>query len=188
MGQPKQLLAFRRKPILQHVLDAAADAGLDEIIVVLGHQAKEIRAAVPLPPGARTVLNPDHASGQASSLRAGLLAAGDESRAALVLLGDELGVGPDRMRAVLTAWERAGTPAARAEYAGSPGHPVVLGRAVWEALASLRGDEGARAAFLAHPEWVTAVPLPGPAPVEVDTPDDYRRLMEGSAGGSVEGH
>ena len=49
MGRAKQLLPLDNRPLLQHVVDATAASCLDEIILVLGHGAEEIRAAIPCP-------------------------------------------------------------------------------------------------------------------------------------------
>jgi molybdenum cofactor cytidylyltransferase len=72
LGRPKQLLELEGRPVLQHVIDAATEAGLDEVVVVLGHMADDIAATIDLPVGARTCLNPRYASGQSTSLEAGL--------------------------------------------------------------------------------------------------------------------
>jgi molybdenum cofactor cytidylyltransferase len=178
MGRPKQLLPLNGAPLLQHVIDAAAASGLDELVVVLGHAAEPIVERLRLPGGCRVALNEDHESGQASSLRVGLMAVSPGSTEAVILLGDQPLVTATLVRAVLAGYRKGGTPVARADYAGTPGHPVVLGREVWDELTSLTGDEGARPALEKHPEWVTRVPLPGPAPIEVDTLEDYRRLLE----------
>src|SRR5918997_5983315 len=89
LGRPKQLLELDGKPLLQHVVDALDGAGLDEVVVVLGHEAERIRAAVVLPARGRVVVNRAHRSGQASSLRAGLDAVDAASEAAVVVLGDQ---------------------------------------------------------------------------------------------------
>jgi len=178
MGRTKQLLPFRGKPILQHVIDLASSMDPLEILVVLGHTAPEIEADLRLPAGARVVFNPEYPSGQASSLRAGLEAASPRSRAALLLVGDQPEIEPETVRAVVRRYRETAGRVVRTEYeAGTPGHPVILDRTVWEAACSLEGDTGARALLSLHPEWLIRVPIPGRPPVEVDTPADYQRLL-----------
>lgn len=174
MGRPKQLLLWRGRPLVAHVLGAATAAGLERVVVVLGHAAGEVALALEAPPGARLVVNPDHASGQASSLRAGLGAAGPEADAALILLADQPEVRPDAIRAVVAAGRREGI--ARARYAGRPGHPVLLGRDVWPELAGLAGDVGARRLIEADPRRVLDVEVGGDPPPDVDTPHAFARL------------
>ena len=67
LGRPKQLLPLQGKPLTQHVIDATIAAGLDEVVVVLGHAAEEVEAGLELPPPARAVVNPDYEAGQSSS-------------------------------------------------------------------------------------------------------------------------
>ncbi|MEX1258477.1 MAG: nucleotidyltransferase family protein [Gemmatimonadota bacterium] len=177
MGRPKQLLPYRGKPLLQHTLDLAAPL-LPEVIVVLGHAADEIQSALTFPSNARAVLNPDYASGQGASLRAGLASAGDGWSSAVILLGDQPGIGAEVLRMVLEEHKRSGAPVVRTAYAGVPGHPVVLEQSVWQELGADSGDVGARAWIAMHPERVATIALPSPPPIEVDTEEDYLRLLE----------
>ena len=89
MGRAKQLLPLENRPLLQHVVDAAAASCLDEIILVLGHRAEEIRAAIHRPTRVRVEVNADYLEGQSTSLRTGLRAASPRAEAAAVLLGDQ---------------------------------------------------------------------------------------------------
>lgn len=177
LGQPKQLLVLEGRPILQHVLEAAAEAGLGEVVVVLGHRAGDVAAALDLPPGARTVVNPDYATGQASSMRRGLAAVSDEARAALILLGDQPSMPAAGIRAVVDAYREGAGPVVQGSYAGLPGHPVLFDRSVWPALLAVDGDRGARDVIKAHPDWVVRVELGGEVPPDLDTMEDYERLL-----------
>ena len=60
-----------------------------------------------------------------------------------------------------------------------PGHPVVLARRIWPEVEKLRGDRGARAVLSAHPDWLLEVPVEGDPPDDVDTWEDYRRIVGG---------
>lgn len=176
LGRPKQLLSYQGRPLVQHAVDAAAAAPLDEVVVVVGHEAEAVRAALELPSGGRVVVNPDHLEGQATSLRAGLAALGEHLRAAVVLLGDQPGVGADEVRAIVGRYEETGGPVVRATWGGRPGHPVLFDRSVWEALSELTGDIGARDLLREHPDWVVTLEFDRPPPPDVDTEADYERL------------
>ena len=130
MGTPKQLLPLGGRPLLQHVVDAAAEA-LDDVILVLGHEAEAIVAALDLPPGVRVVVNPDHPEGLSTSLRAGLDHVPEAALAVAVILGDQPEIRPDAIRAVVAAQATSGAPILRASHRGRASHPVVLARAVW---------------------------------------------------------
>lgn len=179
MGEPKQLLPLDGRPILQHVVDAAAaSGGLGELVVVLGAEA--VRAALRLPERARTVVNPDYAEGQSTSLRLGLRSLSEDVDAAAVLLGDQPHVTPELIDRVVSAFQGSDRPVARPVYttAGGrtvPGHPVVLARTVWGEVEKLTGDQGARALLARRDEWLLEVPIEGEPPPDIDTREDYRR-------------
>ncbi len=177
MGSPKQLLPFRGRPMLEQVARLAARTVPGGLVVVLGHAARRIRAVVDLPAGAVVVVNPDHASGQASSLRTGLDALGPSAAAALILLADQPELPATAVRRVLKRYRETGGPVVRAAYAGMPGHPVVLDRSIWPAvLGGADTDRGAGPVIARHPEWVVSADLDLPPPAEIDTPADYRAL------------
>jgi molybdenum cofactor cytidylyltransferase len=177
MGSPKQLLELDGRPLLQHVIDAAAAAPLEGVIVVLGHEAERVAAALDLPAGVVVVANPRHRDGQSTSLRAGLGHAPGGAAAALVLLGDQPEVRTDAIAALVEAHAVSDAPILRAAYRGRAGHPVVLDRSIWPDVAALRGDAGARALIAAGAGPVALVEVGGDAPQDIDTPEDHRRLL-----------
>lgn len=176
MGTPKQLLPLDGRPLLQHVVDAAAAAPLECIVLVLGHAAEAVTAALRLPAGFLVVVNPLHESGQATSLRAGLDHVPEAAPAALILLGDQPEVRPDAIRALVEAQAVSDAPILRASYGGRASHPVVLDRSVWPGVEALRGDAGARALIAAHAGRVELVEVGGEPPEDIDTPEDLARL------------
>ncbi len=180
MGRPKQLLPVDGRPLLEGVVARACASRLDEVVVVLGANAEAITAAVALGQ-ARAVVNPDHASGMSSSLRAGLAALGPGVDRAVVILGDQPAVSVALLDELLDLQARSGLPAAALSFGGLLHPPVVLRRELWGDLAELEGDVGCRALIRARPELVAALPVSEDArhPVDVDTPEDYRRLVGG---------
>ncbi len=187
MGRPKQLLRLGERAMVQHVLDAAAASSLDEIILVLGHEAEQVRAAVRLPVGrvARVTVNPEWAMGQSESLRHGLRAVDPRAAAAAILLADQPHVTAELIDRVAAAFLMGDAPVVRPVYAGGsvPGHPVFLARRVWPAIEGLRGDQGARVLLAAHPEWLAPLPVEGEPPADVDTADDYQRARAKAGAG-----
>lgn len=182
MGRPKQLLPLGGRPLLQRTLDQAAAACLDELILVLGHRAAEIRDALDLPDPSRcrVVVNEHYRGGQAGSLRLGLRSADPAAAAAAILLGDQPLVTAGLIDRVVRAYREAGARAARPMYVGAggervPGHPVLLGRATWAELERLGGDRGARDLLAAHPDWLCEIPLGDDPPLDVNTEEDWRR-------------
>ena len=169
-GGTKQLADAGGRPLLEHAL--AAVAALEPRVVVLGHEAEAIAAAVDLQ-GARPVVCADWHEGQSASLRCGVAALGDVD-GAVVVLGDQPRITAEAVAAV------AGAPlgdaaAARATYGGRPGHPVLLGRGLLERAGELRGDVGFR--DLLDSVRVKDIEVGGLAdPVDIDTREELARL------------
>lgn len=151
-GGPKALARTPAgTPWVQLAVRALRDGGCAEVLVALGAGADE---AIPLvPPGARIVRVAEWDEGVSASLRAGLATAARDAAAdvpaLLVLPVDTPEVPPT---AVDRLTRRAAPEAvAYASYRGAPGHPVLLGRGHWAAIAaSVRGDTGARAYLDTH--------------------------------------
>ena len=183
LGRPKQLLPLGGLPLLAHVLRSAAASRLDEVVLVLGHEAAAIASAVG-EWGQRIVVNPDYAAGQSTSLRIGLSAIDPRAEAVLFLLGDQPEVGPEVIDTLLAAYRETGGPIVQAEYSGQPGNPVLFARILFPELARVTGDEGARAVVQARPGEVVPVPAGAQPPRDVDTEADYaalRAIWEASA-------
>jgi molybdenum cofactor cytidylyltransferase len=194
MGRPKQLLPLSDRPLLQQALDEATASRLDEVIVVLGHRAGEIREAIRIPSGraVRVVVNPDGAGGQSASLRLGLRSANPRAAAVAVLLGDQPRVTRRLIDRVAEAFLAGGSPAARPVYSGPgggrvPGHPVLLARRIWPEVDALRGDQGARDLLCSRPDWLLEIPVEGEPPADLDTWEDYRRALSEGRGNSPPG-
>ncbi|MEW2619268.1 nucleotidyltransferase family protein [Streptomyces sp. NPDC048106] len=176
-GRPKALLEHRGRPLVEHAAGVLRAAGAGRIHVVLGARADEVRARAALG-GCVLVDNPDWAEGMGSSLRAGLAAlARTDARAALVLLVDQPGIGPEAVARVLKAYDGANTLVSAA-YDGTRGHPVLFGSAHWAGIAAAAtGDRGARAYLRAHEGDVRLVECADVAePYDIDTEADLSRL------------
>jgi molybdenum cofactor cytidylyltransferase len=177
LGRPKQLLELDGRPLLQHVLDAAAASGLDEVIVVLGHDSERVASALTLPSGARVVVNRDYEAGQSTSLRAGLDSVDPRAEAAAILLGDQPRLSPPAIGKVLDAFRTSEATIVRALWQGTPGHPVVLARSEWDFIKKLEGDRGARD-FVAASARVEVVEMGEPPVDDVDTWEQYEKLRD----------
>jgi CTP:molybdopterin cytidylyltransferase MocA len=180
MGSPKQLLLLEGRPLLQVVVERACASKLDNVVVVLGAAADEIRPRVDFG-RAGILFNPDHASGMASSLKAGLVYLSSGVDRVLVMLGDQPGVHAPLLDQLLDLQEGSGLPAAALSFNGLLHPPVVLERELWGNLMALDGDVGCRAVIRARPELVARLPVEGELkhPVDVDTPEDYARMLAG---------
>lgn len=172
-GGTKQLEVVRGKPLAQHAIDAAAEAGLDEILIVTGHDAEAVEAGLTLPDRARFVRNPRFRDGQSSSLAAAFHDVAADSEAAVVLMADQPGVTPEVVGALVDRFRATRKEIVRAAYRDGPG-PALLSREIYAEAGHLHGDVGARVLMASHPEWVEEVAIDAEAPDDVDTREDLR--------------
>lgn len=178
LGRPKQLEPWGPAgTLLGAVVATTRTFGVDEIWVVLGADADRVIDQVDLD-GCGLVENPEWVEGLASSLRAGLDALTRRSKAdaALVVLGDQPGVEPHVVPALIEARRRSKAMAVVPKYRYARGHPVLFDRSMWPRLISLSGDEGAKSLLQAHPEWVEEVWFEHLSPRDVDTAADVDEL------------
>jgi molybdenum cofactor cytidylyltransferase len=173
-GGTKQVELVSGKPLVQYAVDAAAGAGVGEIVVVLGHDADRVRDALALPETARIVVNERYAQGQSTSLAAGLDALNDASDAAVVLQADQPGITAEDVRALARMYALRRTPVVRLMFRDGPG-PALLAREIWHEVLAIQGDTGARALIDAHPELVEEIHTDEDAPVDVDVREDLER-------------
>ena len=176
MGQPKQLLSLEGRPLLEHVVAVACASQLDEVVVILGADHQLITQRVRWG-RARTLVNPDHASGMSTSLRAGLAALGPDVERAMVIMGDQLGVTSKLLDRLLEVHAASLRPAAALSVGGLLQPPAVLRRDLWGEVMGLCGNVGARDLLRSRPEAVATLVLNSDVerPVDIDTPDDWHR-------------
>ena len=176
-GDVKALALLEGRPLLQHVLDAVAAAGIADVTVVLGAAADLIEPALTWRTE-RRVRNPNPERGLASSLQVGLAALPDAAGAALIVLGDQPRLRPAVIERVIDAWASAGRPIVVPRYSGSGAlNPVLLDRAVWPLAMALDGDRGMGPLINASPDLVLDVAVDGDNP-DVDTPADLAGLTD----------
>ena len=178
MGRPKQLLPVEGRPLLEGVVAAANASSLDEVVVVLGESALEIREGVDLG-RARVVYNPEHLEGLGSSIRAGLASLDQGVDRVMVILGDQPAVDAELFDSLLRLQADSGLPSAAVLFGDLLHPPVVLDRSLFSDLALLQGDVGCRALIRGRPELVAALParISRKHPIDIDTAEDYERLV-----------
>jgi molybdenum cofactor cytidylyltransferase len=170
-GGTKQLAELDGKPLAQHPIDALSAAGVDEVLVVTGHDADAVERALTLPAGGRFVRNPGYRDGQSTSLAAALHEVDADSEAAVVLMGDQPGISGEHVDTMIAAYRATRKQIVRLRFSNGPG-PSLLSREIYAEAGHLHGDVGARVLVASHPEWLQEVAFDGPAPHDIDTPDD----------------
>jgi len=179
-GAQKLLAPLGGRALVQHVIRAANASTLTDVVLVVGADADRIaRIAMGR---ARVVRNPDYATGQASSLQAGLRAVASEVDAAVVLLGDVPGVTSALVDALITKQRETGAPAVISLWNGRRTPPALLHRDLWPAALALEGDVGMRE-ILASRGDVAELEVTAAlgALDDVDTSADHARLAKQSS-------
>jgi molybdenum cofactor cytidylyltransferase len=175
LGEPKQLLLWRNKTFIEHVVSIAKEAGLWPIIVVSGAYRDQIEQVVE-PLSVQLVNNDDWEDGQSTSIRTGLQALPDDIGAAVFLLVDQPQVAPRLIQNLVEVHANTLAPIVAPQIDGRRGNPVLFDRSTFPELVNLTGDIGGRALFSRYsPYWVNWYD-PNML-LDVDTHDDYRRLI-----------
>ena len=201
MRSLKALLDWQGRPLIIHQITALRQAGVDEVVVVLGYRADELQARIGVNSevyavgGARCVINSDYARGKTTSIIAGVSQiAGVNERAGL---GDPAGGGPiillnvdqprraDTIRRILDAHRN--NPDALITiptYGGKGGHPIVVSRTLRpEMLALSESTQGMRALTERHRDATQRVALDAPELLwDVNTPEQYRAALAAAGG------
>jgi len=159
--RPKSLLELGGVPLIQRQLMALSDAGVDEVVVVLGHYAQRIETAMKEFAVTR-VRNPDPDAGQISSLRLGLQALSPQCDAVLVALADQPLINAQDIQDLVGAYQKrpAGTQVVQPTLDGLPGNPVIFSTTVRAQILAGNANMGCRQWQSAHPDqvhpWVSA--------------------------------
>ncbi|WP_226895936.1 NTP transferase domain-containing protein [Polymorphobacter sp. PAMC 29334] len=183
MGAANKLIAdLDGKPVVAHVVDAIAAAGLPPPIVVVGHMAAAVRAALGDRP-ATYVTAPDFAEGMSRSLRTGLAAAPLDWRAAIIALGDMPSVDAETY-AALAAAAIDRVPVVIPTWHGKRGNPLAWSRAHWTELSGVTGDGGGKVLLAALSDRLVELPVDDPGILaDVDTPEALAALRLGVSPG-----
>lgn len=174
LGRPKQLLPYGDTTLLGHVAGVARACAFDQLIVAIGGAAGEVRATVDLG-GADVVQNDAYGAGCSSSIAAALHRLDPRCDVLVLLLGDQPGVTPATVAALLAG--RDGAPMAVCRYDDGPGHPIAFHHSMFGELAALHGDRGVWRLLDRHAGAVAEVPVSGPIPLDVDTEADYQAVL-----------
>jgi molybdenum cofactor cytidylyltransferase len=174
MGRNKLLLPIEGTPMVARTVDALIASAATDIVVVTGHQADAVRAAL-AGRGVAFVHNPDFAAGLSTSLRAGLQALPADADGALVCLGDMPLVTPAHLDRLIAAFNPVeGRLICLPTYDGKRGNPVLWARRFFAEMAGLTGDVGARGLLERHAEALCEVAMSDAGVLlDVDTPDVF---------------
>lgn len=168
-GGDKLTVPFRGEPLVRHAIRAARAAPVERVIVVAspGLAIGEWRGEPPVH-AVRIV-----SDALSQSLKAGIAAAGTVD-GAFVFLGD-MPLVPHGLAAAL-AEAMGDNFAAVPRHDGHNGHPVLLSRRSFAAVARLEGDAGAGRLISAHSDIAFVTSEAETIHLDIDRPADLRKL------------
>lgn len=177
-GGHKLAATIEGKPVLQHVLDRIADAGIERVVTVVGPASRDLRLSIRWR-GATRVVNPDPSRGLASSLQVAMAAVPADAPAVLIVLGDQPYLPVAAVDALLAAGVDEAHPIAVPVYADDRGrNPVLIHRTAFGLVEATSGDRGLGPLLEAHPESVRSVEVgPSVGNPDMDTRADHVRLL-----------
>lgn len=177
MGADKALLMYRGRTFLENIISVLRDAGITNIVVVLGHHAELIQQRVDLS-SVEVVVNQDYRRGQTSSLQAGLrVLAPDEPDGVVLCLVDHPVISADPVQKLIQRFRLSGKPVVIPQLNGKHGHPVLLGREVLSQIAALRAEQGADIVIHRYRPQTEFIEVTDPGIlIDVDDPESYVRL------------
>ncbi len=171
MGRNKLLLPLGKQSVVRRAVGTALAAGLEPVLVVLGHESEAVQAALH---GLRytPVLNRHYAQGLHTSLRTGVAAVPATAQAALVLLADMPRVTADMVRTLVERYRATASPLVVSNYEGVEAPPMLYDRTLFPELLALDGDGCGKRVVKRHREESLQVPWPAAALADLDVPAD----------------
>lgn len=183
MGQPKLLLPFREKTIIETVVETVVSSKVDNTLVVLGSERKKIENKLNKFP-VKIVFNPKFRQGMLSSVHCGFKTLPDETQAVMVVLGDQPTISKEIIDRIIDAYQKTGKGIALPIYKKNRGHPVIIDmKYKGEVEEVLSPDIGLRGTVYGHPEDILEVPVDTANILQdIDDERDYRRALNSKKG------
>ncbi len=182
MGRKKEILPLCGEPMIRGVVTKLLESEkIEEVVVVLGHEADEVGAALAGVADERIELvgNRRHREGMGTSLAHGVSSCSWGSNAFIVVLADAPFFRTEDVNALIDS-HSAGNVIVVPVNEGRRGHPVLIDGSFRDELEALGGDMGARHVLERHAERITEIELGDDGfLVDVDTPDDYEAVKDG---------
>jgi len=181
MGRPKALLPIGSQTFIEKIVGALRQAGLENIIVILGYDAEAMRQKITHLP-VTILVNPDYRKGQLSSLRVAIrhLLANDRCSGLLVHLVDHPYIDAALVNLLIERFEDSGKLIAVPRFHGKRGHPVIFARSLFGELLNAPEDQGAKAVVNAHRDETLEIETEDEGiTLDIDTPELYRQHVKG---------
>lgn len=176
MNQPKQLLEYKGKKLLENILGEATKSRLDEVIVILGGNAQQIQSEIDFSK-VEILFHPNWEDGMTSSLQNGLnhLIEKANIQAIMILVSDQPFVNEALLNTLISKYETSDKTIIASKYSGTLGVPVIFDKKHFGRLMELKGTDGAKKVIFENPDSVAEEEFPF-GEIDIDTMDDYDKL------------
>jgi molybdenum cofactor cytidylyltransferase len=181
MGRPKALLPIEGQTFIEKIVGALKQSSVGRVIVVLGHNAEEMRARLAHLP-VEILINPDYKLGQLSSLQTALrsLQADQNCDGILVHLVDHPYIDAKLVQIMIERFYAGTKLIVVPSYNGKRGHPVIFSRRLFGEILAAPLDQGAKAVVNAHRGETLEIETDQEGiAIDIDTPELYRQHVKG---------
>ncbi len=184
MGEPKMLLPFGVKTIIEAVAESVVSSEVEGSLIVLGAEKQRIEEKIK-DYGIKSVFNPDFQSGMLSSVQCGFKAVPEGTRAVLVVLGDQPRISSSIINQLIEAFNKTGKGIVLPVFEGERGHPVIIDMKYREEVENVSPEIGLRGTVYSHPEDILEVEVDAPSILgDIDDETDYKRELKDEEPGS----
>ena len=181
MGAFKPLLPFGHQTVIESCVSNIRAAGIEEIVVVVGHGADDIRQTFKSA-SVKFVTNHNPDAEMSVSIELGVGVISPTARALLITPVDHPAVPPSIVESIMESW-RAGAQLIQPQFHEKGGHPVLIDLMHRHELMNLNPEAGLRGFFANHRQEVLRLSVDSPfVAQDMDTWDDYVRLHEAAFG------
>ena len=183
MGQLKALLPWRGATLLEHQLRSLLDAGVEQVIVVLGHDADRLKPIVEAVDGASWTLNEDYLQGKTTSLKAGVAALAGQQLSGVLLLNVDQPRNAGTVRTLLERHQASSFRITIPTHGGKGGHPIFIAAELLPELADIEEEtQGLKAVVRRHADATERFEIDDPTVLwDLNTPEEYQQALDAIA-------
>jgi molybdenum cofactor cytidylyltransferase len=183
LGRPKQLLTYKSKSFLKHMVSVIREAKPDAVVVVSGANSSAIIHELDSE-NIVIVYNGDWAEGIASSIRTGIRSLQKNypnCDGALIMVVDQPYITSSLLADLINIQKESGKPMAACNYDNITGTPALFHQSLFPELLNLSGDKGAGKILQQRPGEVATIHFPM-GRFDIDTEEDYKALQQNDPG------
>jgi len=184
MGRLKALLPWRNSTLLEYQLRSLLEAGIHQVVVVLGYDADRLKPVVESVDGASWALNPDYLQGKTTSLKTGVAALAGKQVSEVLLLNVDQPRSAETVRTLVKRHLESSYLITIPTHGGKGGHPILITAGLLPELAVIDEEsQGLKAVIRRHGEATERFELDDPTVLwDLNTPEQYQNARDSRLG------